>query len=160
MKRTNAMIGAAWVLYAASWFIQAVKEGAKLGEAILPGWQALLFGFGTFMPGALTNLVMIASPVILWSGFKRLKRALPWLLILATIVNSWWLVNGEPGALLAGYYLWWSSFSLLALACLRERRMSQAAKLRRAFQIIGAWQGSIGSTPLTRDKPLEHLQRL
>lgn len=143
MKASRAVIGIAWLLYAASWFFQVVKDGTTLSHGTLPGWEAfhtalLLDGFeGSRIEGiiwvlsALTNFLMIASPIILLSRLDKLKRLLPWLLVLATILNTQWLILSgmKLAEFRAGYYLWWASFLLLAVASFYlNQRTLRAAK--------------------------------
>lgn len=124
------MIRIAWLLYAASWFFQVIQDGATLSQGKLPGWEAFhtalfLDGFeGSKITGiiwvlsALTNFLMIASPIILLSRFDKLKHLLPWLLVLAVILNAQWLILSgmKFEEFRTGYYLWWTSFLLLAVA--------------------------------------------
>ena len=137
MKGSFVVIGIAWVLYAASWFIEALGT--------IAGWQAFLnalfdpfdTSFGgslvikvIYVSSALTNLLMIASPVIMLGRFDRLKRALPWLLMLATILNAQWfafLVDNRA-ALRAGYYLWCASFFMVGFACFLNQRVGRATR--------------------------------
>ena len=134
MKYTNVMIGAAWLLYAASWFIPTVMDFGPV-----PGWFVFLYAplvvFDSTISGinriicfstCLANLLMIASPMILRGRFDRVKSTLPWLLILAAVLNSLWLL-WEDRSSLPGYFLWWASFFILAVACFLKQRMNRAA---------------------------------
>ena len=149
MKGSSIVTGIAWLLYGASWFIQWHREGTTLIQGGLPGWEAFLVAT-VWVPdlewplvfkvisvsSALTNLLMIASPVIVLGRFERLKSALPWLFILATIVDAQWfvfLLEGERRDLRAGYYLWCASFLMLAVARFLNQRASRAA-LPRWFE--------------------------
>jgi hypothetical protein len=140
------MIGIAWVLYTASWFIQTIKGGATLTQGTLPGWES--FRTGLFLEGfkgplivgvidvlsALSNLLMMASPVILLSRFDKLKRLLPWLLMLTAILNmQWFILSKDRADLRAGYYLWCASFFVIAIASfiINQRRSATPSKRRR-----------------------------
>jgi CheY-like chemotaxis protein len=143
------MIGIAWVLYTASWFIQTIKGGATLTQGTLPGWES--FRTGLFLEGfkgplivgvidvlsALSNLLMMASPVILLSRFDKLKRLLPWLLMLTAILNmQWFILSKDRADLRAGYYLWCASFFVIAIASfiINQRRSATPSKRRRPMR--------------------------
>ena len=139
MARRDTVIGIAYLLYAASWFFQVGKDGTTLSSGRLPGWQAFHFALTLegieesiglvkriiMVSSSLTNLLMVLSPAILfWRRFDSLKRALPWLLILAAILNAQWfiLMGSEFADLRAGYYLWCASFLVLAIGCFLHQR--------------------------------------
>ncbi len=147
-RRAIIVIGIAWLLYTASWFFQVIKDGTTLSLGGLPGWEAFhtaltledveestgLVRRILIVSSSLTNFLMILSPAILfWRRFGSLKRALPWLLILAAILDSHWfivmLMGSEPwDELRAGYYLWCASFLVLAIGCFLDQRRGRPAK--------------------------------
>ena len=145
MKRRAIVIEIAWLLYTASWFFQVIKDGTTLSEGALPGWEAFLTALGgikasvglvtriIMVSSSLTNFLMILSPVILfWRRFDSLKRALPWLSIVAAILDAQWLrLMGSKftGDLRAGYYLWSASFLVLAIGCFLNRRVVEPPTL-------------------------------
>ncbi len=145
MKRRTIVIGIAWLLYTASWFFQVIKDGTTLSQGGLPGWQAFHFaltlegveestGLVTriiMVSSSLTNFLMVFSPgILLWRRLDSLRRALPWLLIFAAILNAQWFILWGPEFtdLRAGYYLWCASFFLLAVGCFLNQRGGRAAK--------------------------------
>lgn len=141
MKVDSKVIGTGWWLYTASWFIQVVKDGTTLSQGGLPGWEA--FRTALFLEGvsaspatkvwmvssALTNFIMIASLVILRTKSDGLKRALPWLFVLAAILNMWWIgtFGSDRGDLRAGYYLWCVSFFVVAIGCFLNQRIHRVS---------------------------------
>lgn len=131
MKSRAILIGMAWLLYAVSWFLPVIDGGTTLSQGELPGWEAFRVALGgNFLEvsSALTNFVMIASPVILLGRFDRLKVALPWLSILAALLNMQWFILSENRAeLRVGYYLWCASFFILVAGCLLNLRAGRAA---------------------------------
>ncbi len=135
MARRNIVIGTAWMLYTASWFFQVIKGVSGR----LPGWEAFLTALTLegveestglvkriiMVSSSLTNFLMILSPAILfWKKLESLKPALPWLLILAAILDAQWLIlwGLEFTDLRAGYYLWCASFLVLAIGCFLNQR--------------------------------------
>ena len=151
MERRTIVIGIAWLLYTASWFFQVIKHGTTLSSGRLPGWEAFLTaltlegveestGLVTriiLVSSSLTNFLMLLSPAILfWRRLDSLKRALPWLLILAAILDAQWFIlmlMGFMGSesyadLRAGYYLWCASFLVLAIGCFLNQRGGRPAK--------------------------------
>jgi len=146
MRRTTAIvIWIGWLLYFASWFFQVINHGMTLGRRDLPGWEAFVTaltlegveestGLATrivMVSSSLTNFVMILSPAILfWKRLGSLKRALPWLLILAAILDAQWpiMMGSDYAELRAGYYLWCASFLVLAIGCFLTQRGYRTAK--------------------------------
>jgi len=142
------VIGIAWLLYTASWFFQVIKGGTTLSVGGLPGWEAFVTCLTLegveestglvrrilIVSSSLTNFLMILSPAILyWRRFDNIKNVLPWLLILAAILDAHWfilmLMRSESYAdLRAGYYLWCASFFVLAIGCLLNQRGGRAAR--------------------------------
>lgn len=85
---------------------------------------------------SLTNFLMILSPAILfWRRFDNLKRVLPWLLVLAAILDAQWLtiLGSHYPDLRAGYYLWCASFLVLAIGCFLIPRSERATKATSEF---------------------------
>ena len=141
MKVDSTVIGTGWFLYTASWFFQVLKDGATLSQGTLPGWEA--FHTALFLEGvsaspvtkvwmvssALTNFIMMASLVTLRTRSDAFKHALPWLMVLAGILNTWWFVTigNDRADLRAGYYLWCVSFFVVAIGCFLNQRIHRAA---------------------------------
>lgn len=102
----------------------------RFWEPVDPGWTRL---FG--VAGALTNLVFVIAVVIGWrlvgmaadpvqtqalrSAGRRLRH-IGWLVGGCAAVNGswWWITLPDSGWRVwrAGYYAWWASFVLLAVA--------------------------------------------
>jgi hypothetical protein len=136
MTKRYLVIATAWLLHAASWFLPAVKGflGSRLDHGI-PGWDvfwgatcALLpcgspsadpwFGAVLAAAGAITTvLFVLASPWIVWRASPKLRRTAAFLAGVAFVVNSQWYLFYVPvrSDLGIGYFLWCSSFGLLAI---------------------------------------------
>lgn len=129
MKLTRSAIGASWLVYFVAWFVQVIKDGTTLSEGGLPGWEA--FHTALFLEGfeggpgakvivvlsALTNFVMVGSPIVLCGRFEKLERIWGWLLLLSAAIDAqWflWIMSGDRMDLRAGYYMWSGSFFALA----------------------------------------------
>ena len=133
----------ATVVNAVAWFVPAAtipSDSRGLDHVTMTGWEAFktsllpfdlvarisgsdwIFGVLT-LASPLTNMVFIIALGILLYGGDRLPRT--WQRVEASVwlcfgLNGWWLATGISH-LRAGYYLWFGSFALLALA-VRQRR--------------------------------------
>jgi hypothetical protein len=136
MTKRNLVIATAWLLHAASWFLPAVKGflGSRLDHGI-PGWDVFLattcvllpcgspsadpwYGTALAAAGAITTvLFVLASPWIVWRSSPKLRRTAAFLAGVAFVVNSQWYLFYVPvrSDLGIGYFLWCSSFGLLAI---------------------------------------------
>ena len=67
---------------------------------------------------ALTNVLFAALAAVLALGAARRVKAVLWAAAAATLLNLYWpvLLEADRGRLEAGYFIWVSSFALLALA--------------------------------------------
>jgi hypothetical protein len=135
MKR-YLVIATAWLLHAASWFLPAVRGflGSRLDHGI-PGWMVFLsqtcalrpcgaksadpwYGTAISVAGVLTTvLFVLASPWIVWRATRKLRRVAALVAAVAFVVNFQWFVFYVPvrSDLGVGYFLWCSSFGLLAI---------------------------------------------
>jgi hypothetical protein len=133
---------------AIAWFIPVARlrsDSWGLDRVPMTGWQAFatslvpfdvvarisgsdrLFGVLS-LASALTNMMFIVALAILLHGGDRVPRT--WRRVEAAVwvcfgLNGWWLAAGVSH-LLAGYYLWFGSFALLALAVRQRRRLTSA----------------------------------
>jgi hypothetical protein len=136
MTKRYLVISTAWLLHAASWFLPAIKGflGGRLDHGI-PGWQVFLaqtcalrpcgtasadswYGTAISAAGVVTTaLFVLASPWIVWRASRKLRRAAAFVAGVAFVVNSQWYVFYVPvrSDLGIGYFLWCSSFGLLAI---------------------------------------------
>jgi hypothetical protein len=136
MTKRYLVIATAWLLQVASWFIPTVKGflGSKLDHGIV-GWEVFLsqtcalrpcgvasadpwYGTAISIAGVTTTvLFVLGSPWIIRRGSRNLRRAAAFLAAAAFVVNSQWYVFYVPvkSDLGAGYFLWCSSFGLLAI---------------------------------------------
>ena len=135
MRRHRLLIGAAWLVFTAAWFLPVVKEGVTLPEG-LPGWQAFRVAASAVWPlpdvtidkwyksvlftmSAITTLLFIPGSVwAVWSGSRALRQASAWVAASAFVVNAHWyaLYGGSAREdLRIGYFLWWLSFLLVVL---------------------------------------------
>jgi hypothetical protein len=136
LTRRYLVIATAWLLHAASWFLPAVKGflGSRLDHSI-PGWAVFLsqtcalrpcgvpsadpwYGTAISVAGVITTLLFVlASPWIVWRASRKLRYAAGFVATAAFIVNCQWYVFYVPerSDLGIGYFLWCSSFGLLAI---------------------------------------------
>ena len=136
MMKRYLVIATAWLLHLASWFFPAIKGflGSRLDQDI-PGWEVFLavtcalrpcgiasadpwYGTAIAASGAVTTvLFVLASPWIVWRGSRKLRRAAALVAAAAFVVNCQWYVSYVPvrSDLGVGYFLWCSSFGLLAI---------------------------------------------
>jgi hypothetical protein len=121
----RALAWSAGLVYAVAWFVQVIKDGDRLADGTLPGWQALRFALsplwegdfrGSWLQGTLsvasgsTNLVFVLALV-------RPARRWSWFLFGAAALNTFWVIDlGPLQDMRAGYWLWLVSFVLLGLA--------------------------------------------
>lgn len=133
-RNVLVMACAGWALFVISFFLPAVI----IIESETPGWKAAYAGIvmGPFfiadrtepwivlwIAQALTNVVMLTSPVALARSRRNGKRSLPWLMIVVTVMNSLPLIPGIPEPpMLVGYYVWWGSFVIVTSALILARR--------------------------------------
>ena len=133
----------ATVMNAVAWLIPVARlpsDSLGLDRVPMAGWEAFatsLFPFDVVarisasdrvfgvlgLASALTNMMFIVALAILLRGGDRSPRT--WRRMEAAVwvcfgLNGWWLAT-SVAHLLAGYYLWFGSFALLALA-IRQRR--------------------------------------
>ena len=113
---------------------------------VIRGWEATRWALSPLWPdgrhfGAswLHTLLIVASGlsnllfvVVAWLAWRRplqVPRSLGWAVWGATLVDLHWLVFAGAGVsnLRIGYYLWVSSFALLALALARLQREGPSA---------------------------------
>lgn len=131
MKKLNLFIVAAWIIHAISWFLTAVRPLEYSGP--IPGWKAFrLAACGAYhcegiefqtphhaalaAASAITTVLFLCSPWLVLRGSQALRRWSAWATVAAFFLNLHWIVTfGEQRPALAiGYYLWLSSFLLLA----------------------------------------------
>ena len=131
MRRPQFLLAVAWVVYIVAWFLPVVRGEATFPET-LPGWGAFrvaasaLWAFEGIhthhavlcVTSAVTSAVFL--PVSVWAAFggSRRMRLVAWAAAGAFVFNTHWIVifGSDRGDLRIGYYLWWISFLLLALA--------------------------------------------
>jgi len=136
MRRPHLVILAAWFLNVAAWFLPAVT-GVGGGRIDPP-----ITGLGAFVMAAsavagsqflgtryeallailsvLTELCfVIGSPLALSRGTRPIQRWSAWAACAAFFFNAHWFVRLKPdrwvSSLGIGYFLWWSSFAVLAI---------------------------------------------
>ncbi|MCY3545266.1 MAG: hypothetical protein OXH49_00150 [Gemmatimonadetes bacterium] len=126
--RWRRLIYAGWALFAVSFVLPAAGEGVSdrgfLSLGTIPGWDAfvsaLFWGDLVGKFSALTNLLMLASLLILRTSRRKRGRWLRWLVGGAGILNLayWpiWVVSegGTVPELLPGYWVWVASFLCVA----------------------------------------------
>lgn len=135
MKKSIALIWAAWLIHAAAWFLPVTREGTNFPDG-LPGWQAFRVALGAVWPyrdvefehwyhavfatmsAAATLLFILGSVWVVWFGSRIVRRISAWIAASAFVINAHWCVfvflGPDPKDLRIGYFLWWLSFLLLA----------------------------------------------
>jgi hypothetical protein len=136
MTKHYLVIATAWLLHTASWFLPAVKGflGSRLDQSV-PGWAVFLsqtcalrpcgvasddpwYGTTISVAGVVTTvLFVLGSPWIVWRASRKLRHAAAFVASAAFVVNCQWYVFYVPvrSDLGVGYFLWCSSFGLLAI---------------------------------------------
>jgi hypothetical protein len=134
MRKPHLLIAGAWLVHAAAWFLPVEKEGVKLPQG-LPGWQAFRVAACAIWPyegwniggwynivlstmsAATTLLFVLGSVWVVWTGSRAVRRASAWIATAAFIVNAHWFIRfgSDRFDLRIGFFLWWSSFLLLAI---------------------------------------------
>jgi hypothetical protein len=147
MTKRYVVIATAWMFHAASWFLPAIKGflGSKLDQGI-PGWDVFLAATCALRPcgtasadplyitaiaaaGAVTTvLFVLASPWIVWRASHKLRRSAAFVAGVAFVLNAQWYVFFVPvrSDLGVGYFLWCSSFGLLAIGLFFLARSNSA----------------------------------
>jgi hypothetical protein len=146
-RKVNLSVLAAWVLHLAAWFLPVVKAQDIRGAIV--GWRAFRLAAcgvwpceGVEFQGAIyavlatisvitTLLFLLCSPWIVLRGSRTVQKSSAWLAAAAFVFNAHWIVifGAQRSLLTIGYFLWWSSFLLLAIGLFRlpetkERRAS------------------------------------
>jgi hypothetical protein len=134
MKRTTVVLAIPALVYALSWFVPVYDGGITVGEGGLPGWEAFNFALAPIWSNhgdtiewllsvwmalsALTNVWFLVALAILVLWPHRTKRGVFWGLVFAALLNTLWLLffGDDLDELRMGYYLWLSSYLLLAAA--------------------------------------------
>ncbi len=133
MRKPYLLISAAWVFQLVAWFLPVIKPGEF--RPAIPGWQAFRYAacgvwqckgihFDAWYYAVLSTVSMITtlffvlgSPWVVLRGTQPVRRGFAWAAAAAFIFNSHWIVifGSERSELTIGYFLWWSSFLLLAI---------------------------------------------
>ena len=141
VRRKLPAVGAV-LLFVVAWFLPVEKGGAVLSDGMLPGYQAFRVALGPALMhrfaeldlitirelltalSALSNLlVWYALGLVLWwprTAWPTLRQ-MSTILLGAFVINAQWIWprGGEFLDLRAGYWLWCTSFGLLAIAVRR-----------------------------------------
>ena len=139
MTKRYLVIATACLLHTASFFLPAIKGflGSRLDHGIL-GWEVFLGATRALRPcgetsgenwyvtamgavGVVTTVLFVfASQWIVWRASRKLRRVAALVSAAAFVVNSQWYVFSVPDRsdLGVGYFLWCSSFGLLAIGLL------------------------------------------
>ena len=130
LAKPHLVIACAWMLHAISWFLPVIKPG---GLFTARGWFAFLVALSSIwdsghfdawyyvalsaISAVTTLLFVVGSPWVVWRGSRSACNASAWVATVAFVVNSHWYVlsGSDRKDLSIGYFLWWLSFSLLAI---------------------------------------------
>ncbi len=131
VTRRRAVLSIAIAVFGPAWFLPVVHGPGVAVTSLdrdLPGWAA--FWYSLAMAGnmgnwlltilsissALTNVLMLVV-LVATALDDDVRPRWAWCLIVAGILNSWWLLRMVEGMrnqnLAIGYYLWWLSFFLV-----------------------------------------------
>ncbi len=128
MRRKTTILLLSATIYVSAWFLPVINGGTTLAKGGLPGWEALRVALSPEDSNALTrvlrvgsglsNFVFVAAVTLLWRWPRQFAPAALWSLIVAVLLNAHWfvLLGADRWNLRVGYYLWVSSFLLLAFA--------------------------------------------
>jgi hypothetical protein len=139
MRKLNLFILAAWALHVASWFLPVLK--AQDYHEVVPGWRAFRLAacavwpcegieFETLHHAVLATISVITtlfflscSPLVVLRGSRVLQKSAAWAAAAAFAVNAHWIIifGEKRSELTVGYFLWWSSFLLLATGLFMPR---------------------------------------
>jgi hypothetical protein len=132
-RLTTLLLPLAVLIYVIAWLTPVVDGGTTLAQGGVPGWEAFRVALSPVWPyqdlevstwywgiltvsSALTNVVFVALLAHLVLQPAVYRRSAAWALVLAFVINCTWLISGDREYLRLGYYLWVTSFALLALA--------------------------------------------
>lgn len=127
MKSWQLLIGIGWILFAMSFFLPVMGPSS---EQSLLGWDAMRAALesqiASQVASALSNVIMIATPLCFLVNSTRLANAVVILMVASTLLNSWWFLGYPPerSDLQLGYYFWWLSFAVVSVALILKQRAS------------------------------------
>ncbi len=137
---SGALIVVGTVMYVVAWFLPTLNiRFGSLDGGTIPGWVALLyalqsFGGGFQMPwylrvlyvaSALSNTVTVGVLAVVFIVRHSPLRMLRAMLVASALLNTHWFVQSEyRHDLMIGYYLWASSFFVIAAGLVVESRRS------------------------------------
>jgi hypothetical protein len=142
----NHTFAVGMLLFAIAWFLPVHEYGKALPEK-LPGWEALRvalspewhkedlahsYAAALSVASALTNLLVVILVFAWRTRSERLVQFLGWACVISLGLNAQWFLN-NGSELRLGYYLWWLSFGVLGLACLRPARKPAAPNIDPAL---------------------------
>jgi hypothetical protein len=152
MRRPNPLISLAWLLNVTAWFLPVVTGvgGDPLGPFV--GWEAFLGAAYEIMPSerlytgylallailsALTSVgFVVGSPWVVLGGSRSLQRWSAWTASVAFLFNAHWYIRLQPDNLISrlglGYFLWWSSFAVLAIGLFWTAGQNRASETQTA----------------------------
>lgn len=132
MKRATLVIEIGAAMYVVAWFVKVIDDGSTLADGVLPGWEAFRVALSPIWPykgveieglvkqvlavlSAFTNAIVlcILPALYRWRGHPP-RRAARVLAFGAAIDAHWMYPLSNVLALRWGYYLWFSSFLVLA----------------------------------------------
>jgi hypothetical protein len=127
MRAARTILLAAVVAHVLGWWLPVVQD--------YRGWQAFRVALSPLWPyeqfriepglllvlsvaSALTNVLFVGFAAVLLVGSESRARALLWAAAGATLLNLHWPISmgAERAALQNGYFVWVTSFALLAFA--------------------------------------------
>ena len=124
---SRATLIAAVIANVLGWLLPAYSDERGWSAfvfALSPLWDYRSFNNEPFaliafiVASALTNVLFAGLAVAVVLGKARRAKAVLWAAAAATLLNLYWpvLLEADRGRLEAGYFIWVSSFALLALA--------------------------------------------
>ncbi len=135
-SRTLVVVGT--VMYVVSWFLPTYSSGMFYPFAdTITGWQAFRIALSAFGPpwyatvlgvaSALSNVVIVGALTLVFMARRSPPRFLRAMLVASAVLNTHWFVLETytyRSTLRIGYYLWASSFFVIAAGLILEGRRS------------------------------------
>ncbi len=139
----GALIVVGIVMYVVAWFLPTLNiRFGSLNMGIIPGWVAFLDALQSYrwFPGpwylmviyvasALSNAVIVGALALVFIARRSLPRFLRAMLVASAVLNTHWFVQIEYRRdLMIGYYLWASSFFVIAAGLIKHRFCTRCAR--------------------------------
>ena len=154
MRRAHVLILVAWLLHGISWFLPVITsvKGGDISPGI-PGYTAFSIAascalrscedsvfdsrHGAVLAAAsvvTTLLFVFGSPIAIWRRSRSYLLVSGWIAAIAFVVNGHWCVLPKGDSLWSdlgiGYFVWWSSFAVIAAGFFDLARITLGKSIR------------------------------